>query len=258
LRARNLVIALTIDPLDGLDRSAEAPDLRRAGRSLTEPAIQELYRDYVLAVARLVEPDYLGLAAEVNQVEIYGSKAVYAAVAETVSRVALDLDLLHRGLPVYVSVQVDTAWGKDGNPGSYRGVGTTLGDFSGIHVLGLSTFPLLGWDRPESIPDDYFDRLVKEAGIPGLVVESGWPSSWSRAATSLEMQAAWIRRLAQLSDRARLVFVGQIFFSDLDSEIPVPPGSFLEYFVRIGLVDEDFNSKPALEVWDEIFARPLS
>jgi hypothetical protein len=257
MRARDLTVVLTIDPLDGIDRTAEARELRIAGRSLTEPAVQRLYRDYVLAVARLIQPDYLGLAAEVNMFQTYGSPTVYAAVAETASTIALDLHLLHRGLPVYVSIQVDTAWGRDGNGGPYRGVGTTLRDFSGIDLLGLSTFPLLGWDRPESIPDEYFSRLVEEAGIPTLVTESGWPSSWSRARTSPQMQAAWIRRLAQLSDRAELVFVGQLLFSDFDSAISIPPEHILHFFANQGLVDQDFNPKPALAAWDEIFARPL-
>ena len=35
-------------------------------RSLTDPAVQQVYRDYMLAVARRLNPDYIGLAAETN------------------------------------------------------------------------------------------------------------------------------------------------------------------------------------------------
>jgi hypothetical protein len=49
------------DLTDGLSRGEEAPQLRALGRSLSEPAVQQVYRDYVAAVVRKLQPDYLGL-----------------------------------------------------------------------------------------------------------------------------------------------------------------------------------------------------
>src|SRR5262249_14694972 len=43
-RAKGLMVVVTLDATNGLDRSAEAPELVAAGRSLTEPAVQQIYR----------------------------------------------------------------------------------------------------------------------------------------------------------------------------------------------------------------------
>jgi hypothetical protein len=256
MRSRGLAIVLTLEPLDGLDRAAEAPALRAAGRSITEPAVQRSYHDYAVEVARHVRPDYLGLAAEVNLVRAQAPPDVYQALSRMVGDTLPDVRAAVPGLPLYVSLQVDTAWGRDGSQGGYQGPGQTMADFPGIDVLGLSTYPLIGWDTPESIPDDYFQRPLSEARLPGLVSESGWPSAFPHKATSPDLQARWIRRLARLSDRADLRFVGQLLFSDFDASIPVPPGSILPFFASQGLVDADFNPKPALAEWDGVFRRP--
>ena len=43
-------ITVALDVTDGLNRSQESPELIAAGRSISEPAIQQLYRDYVSAL----------------------------------------------------------------------------------------------------------------------------------------------------------------------------------------------------------------
>jgi hypothetical protein len=89
-RGKGLEVVVTLDPTDGLNRSAEAPELVAAHRSLSEPAIQQLYRSYAAAIVDLIHPAYLGLAAETNLI-----RAV--APAPTTK--------------LFVSVQVETAWG---------------------------------------------------------------------------------------------------------------------------------------------------
>jgi hypothetical protein len=258
MRARGLALFLTLEPLNGLDRSAESPELVVAGRSLVEPEVQRLYRDYAIAVAQVIQPDALGLAAEVNMFRRLGPAPVYQALVRMVHDTITDLRSAYRGLPLYVSVQVETAWGKDiPGGGSYLGVREMRADFPTLDLLGLSTYPLLGFEEPESIPEDYLSRLLDEAGLAGLVSESGWPSSFDFKRTSPEAQAAWIRKLSRLADRARVVFVGQLLFSDFDAFIPIPQGGVLEFFAYQGLVDRDFNPKPALAEWDGIFNRPL-
>ena len=46
------------------------------GRSITEPAIQQIYRDYVIAIVTQVRPEYLGLAAETNLIREVAPAAV--------------------------------------------------------------------------------------------------------------------------------------------------------------------------------------
>jgi hypothetical protein len=63
-----------------LARDREAPELVAAGRSITEPAIQRLYRDYVVAIVDVVRPTHIGLAAETNLIRAAAPRAVYDAV----------------------------------------------------------------------------------------------------------------------------------------------------------------------------------
>jgi hypothetical protein len=92
-----------------------------------------------------------------------------------------------------------------------------------------------------------------------LVVEGGWSSASVPGVTSSPaLQAQWIERQMEIADRAALVAVTQISFTDLDlSSYPAPPGSILSLFGQLGLVDVDFNPKPALAEWDRAFGRKL-
>ena len=90
-RSKGLAIVVTLDPTDGLDRAAEAPELVAAHRSLTEPAIQQLYRQYAAAIAALIHPDYIGLAAETNLIRAVAPAALYNAVAKASNDAAAEL-----------------------------------------------------------------------------------------------------------------------------------------------------------------------
>jgi hypothetical protein len=81
-RAHGMKLFITLDATNGLDRSAESPSLVAAGRSLTEPAIQQLYRSFAVAIDTLLRPEHLGLAAETNLIRAASSPALYAAVKQ--------------------------------------------------------------------------------------------------------------------------------------------------------------------------------
>src|SRR5262249_43698645 len=49
-RAKSLDVVVMPDAADGLNRAAEAPELVAAGRSITEAAVQQLYRAYAVAM----------------------------------------------------------------------------------------------------------------------------------------------------------------------------------------------------------------
>jgi hypothetical protein len=89
------------------------------------------------------------------------------------------------------------------------------------------------------------------------VVEGGWTSTAIGALlSSPDMQARYIRRQAELLDAASAAAVFQLTFTDLDlGTIPQPPGSILPVFATLGMVDTQLRPKPALAVWDSVFAR---
>jgi len=263
-RSKHLRLVLTIDVTNGLARDREAEALVTAHRSITEPAIQQLYRNYVRAVVEILHPDYLGLAAETNLIRAIAPRPVYNAVVKMTNDAASDVRRLRSGtaLPIYVSVQVETAWGKLPEKPSYVGIDQDLRDFPFANALGLSSYPYLGgFKNPADIPLNYYARVKGTRPLPVMIVEGGWPSKSMSGvfSTSPEMQAAYLKRQAQLLEQAGAIGVFQLTFADLDlSTFPKPVPTILPLFATLGLVDAELRPKPALRAWDEIYSARLT
>lgn len=259
-RSKGLEVVVEVDVTDGLDRSKEDPALDSAGRSITEPAIQQLYRKFVGSLVRLVAPDYLGLASEVNLIQAAAPAPVYAAAVQMTNAAAGDVRALTTILPLYVSVQVETAWGRFGAPPyPYVGIARQFTDFPFINALGLSSYPYLGgFTDPDQLPFDYYARIDSGHVLPMMVVEGGWASASAGTFTSTpQIQARYIARQMQILDSAQAIGVFQLEFADLDlAAYQVPAGSILPLFATLGLVDSTLVPKPALAAWDSAFARP--
>lgn len=256
-KGRGLPLVITVDVTDGLDRSKEDPTLDSLGHSITDTAIQRLYIDYVLTLDTILHPTYLGLAAETNLIRFSAPDSVYRAVVAMTNAAATRLRAAGGSPPLYVSVQVETAWGRLQNSG-YVGIAQDFADFPFVDAIGLSSYPYLGgFTAPESLPPDYYARLVPGHAVPTLVVEGGWTSvSLGGIVSSPALQARYLDRQALLLDSARSVAVFQLTFADLDlSAVSLPPGSILPLFAHLGVVDSAFGAKPALAVWDSLLAR---
>lgn len=261
-RSKNLKLVVTVDVTNGLGRETEASALVAARRSITEPAVQRLYRDYVRALVQMLHPDYLGLAAETNMIRVMAPRPVYNAVVKMANDAAADIRRSRpaSALPLYASVQVETAWGKLPK-GPYAGIDQDLRDFPFMNVLALSSYPYLGgFSEPDRIPLDYYTRVRGTRSLPVMVVEGGWPSSSVRGmfSSSRELQARYIARQSQLLDEANAIAAFQLTFTDVDvASFPKPVPSILPLFATLGLVDVNLRPKPALSTWDRIFARRL-
>ena len=261
-RSRGLRVVYTIDVTNPVDRTTEAEALTAAGRSITEPAVQQLYRAWAVAVARVVQPDYLGLAAETNLIRIAAARPVYDAVVAMTNAAAGDVLAGRPVQPLYVSVQVETAWGRLQGGNQYIGIAADRQDFPFITVLGLSSYPYLGgFAEPSELPNDWYRRLGERPGLaplPLLVTEGGWTSATvGTMASSPEKQARWIRRQAALLDAANAIYVFQLQFTDIDlAAFGRADDPRLVPFARTGLVDTVLTPKPALMVWDSVFALP--
>ena len=261
VRARGLRVVVSIDPTNGLDRSAESAALVAAGRSLSEPAVQALYRDYVTAMDTIIHPDYLGIASETNLIRAIAPPTLYSAVVAAASSAATGVTAVDSTVKVYTTVQVETAWGRLAGPGgAYVGIAQDLADFPYDRALGLSSYPYLGgFTDPDSIPLNYYSRLQSgnSGALPMLVIEGGWTSHSVAGVTSdPQKQSRYIARHMRIQDEAQTVAWFQITFTDIDeAAYGFPPGAITP-FAFLGLVDVSLNPKPALAVWDAVFARP--
>lgn len=257
-RGKGCKIVVALDVTDGLNRGAEAPELVALERSITEPAVQQLYREYVSAVDSILHPEYLSLAAETNLIRLAAAGPVYSAVVTMVNAAAEEQLALSTTSKLMVSVQVETAWGRLQGDDIYQGIAQDRIDFPFLDALGLSSYPYLGgFATPEEIPDDYYTRLTLDAPLPVVVLEGGWPSVSVGVASSRALQADYIHRHAELLDQANAAGLFQITFTDLDlSTFPPPIDVNLAPFAHLGLVDSALGPKPALASWDSVYDRP--
>lgn len=258
LRGKGLQLMFMADLTDGLSRGEEAPQLRKLGRSISEPAVQKVYRDYVLAVSRKLHPAILGLAAETNLTRAL-APALYAAEVQAANAAAAELRAVQSPAIQLVSIQVETAWGKMAGSSTFVGIGTDLADFPFLQMLGLSSYPYFAYAQPEDLPPDYYSRLLAGRGLPAMVTEGGWTSATSGSIQSTpEKQARYLPIHARLLDSINARGLIQLIFADLDLSgwpPPIPPN--LPLFTDIGLTDSDFHAKPALTAWDSLHSRKV-
>lgn len=249
-------IVVSLDPANGLDRATDSAPLVARGRSLTESAIRQLYRNYAVALDTLVRPDWFSVGSETNLMRAIAPAPLYAALKTNAQAAADTLAIVDPAVKVFITTQVDVAWGALVGPGTYVGIAQDLADFPFTQGIGLSAYPYLaGWADPDSLPADYFARLTSGTGKPALMIEGGWSSTTvSSTATSPDMQRRYIAREATLLEVAGAVFWFQITFTDLDLAA-FPPG--IAPFAYLGLVDVNLAPKPALAAWDAVFARRL-
>jgi hypothetical protein len=246
---------------DGLDRAAEAPDLVALGRSITETEIQQLYRSYAIAVASIIKPDQLFLAAETNLIRVAAPDSVYDAMVTMTNAAAADIGALPAPRPALgVSVQVEVAWGRLIGGNVYQGVETDFTDFPFIAALGLSSYPYFAFPEPEDVPLDYYARLRDGRTTPLFVVEGGWTSgNVSTVVSTPQKQVRYMRHHEKMLDSAKVSGLFQLTFTDLDVDsFGLPPGSALPVFALLGMVDIELSPKLALATYDSIFARPLA
>lgn len=259
LRGKGLQLLFMGDLNDGLARESEAPQLRAAGRSITEPVVQALYRDYLLAVDRKLQPAVLGLVAESNLIRL-AAPSLYPAIVATANATAAALRAAGSATSLMASVQVEAAWGRLGGSSAFAGVATDFADFPFLQVLGLSSYPYFGWPTPEDLPLDYYSRLIIGRSVPTMVVEGGWASASAGTITSSpQVQARYVTRHADLLDHVGATALLQLQFADFDiTALPPPVPANLPLFASIGLADSDFVPKPALAAWDALHARPVA
>jgi hypothetical protein len=260
LRALGLDVVFLLDPLDGLDRRKEPPDLVTRGRSIVEPEIRAMHDQWAIEMARVFRPEWYGLASEINTLADLGDPALHAAVRDMVDDLSPQVKAASPGTRTFVSFQADQAYGLPGFPRNVDHF--ALIDDYAVDALGLSTYPVFVLDDPSQLPADFFARFDQATDRPLLLVEGGWNSAPTAATDGTpQEQADFFRRMAAMLDQVRAEAWVFLIYADLDlSTYGLPPDreAGLSNFSKMGIVDVDFVPKPAAAVWDSVRARPLA
>jgi len=257
-RGLGLKIWVYIDPVNGLDRSSDAADLKALGKSIADADAQLRYRKWVVVIDSMLHPDHLGLALETNLIRDLSSSLIYNGVKQAANAAAADVRVKDTKVKLSVSVQVDDAWGKLLND-SYKGIDKDLTDFPFAQELGLSSYPYFVFDKPSDIPLDYYSKLVSGKNIPVFVTEGGWSSAPLNVLGKMtvgtpEIQKEYISYHSKLLRKANAIAYFQLTFTDIDlSALPpsIPPSIAL--FAYLGIVDTNLQPKPALTAWDSLY-----
>jgi hypothetical protein len=255
-RAKGFKLWVYIDPQNGLDRTRDATELVNRGRSIAEPQIQAIYRRFTVVMDSILKPEHIGLALETNLIRTASTPAIYEGVKQAAHQAAADLRSRQSLAKLSISIQAEDAWGKLSD-GAYKGITQDFVDFPFVDEMGISSYPYLSFDKPSHIPDEYYSRLFEGKTIPRFVSEGGWSSaSIATSINSPEEQADYIERHDQLLQSVNATAVFQLLFTDIDiTQWPPPIPENLPFFTSIGLMDTNFQAKPALTVWDKLFAR---
>lgn len=261
-RSKNLKLWIYLDPQNGLERTQDAAELVAAVKSIAQPEIQKIFRRFAIVMDSLYKPEHLGLALETNLIRGATTATIYNGVVKAANDAAADIKARKSSAKLSVSVQADFAWGKLQGT-SYQGINKDFIDFPFIEELGISSYPYLVFDKPSDIPVDYYSRLTEGKNLSVFISEGGWASqsvtSPARVfSSSPQAQADYISHHASLLDRANATAVFQLLFTDVDlAAIPTNVSPNILLFTTIGMVDTQFQPKPALAIWDNVFARPL-
>jgi hypothetical protein len=261
-RTRNFELWVYIDPQNGLDRASDATALVDAGKSITDPEMQMLYRRFTFVMDSVLNPEHLGLALETNLIRAASPASLYNGVRQAVNDAASDILNANSNVRLSISVQAEMAWGEFTGSG-YQGIDQDFTDFPFIEELGISSYPYFGFEHPDEIPLDYYARMVDGKDLPVFIAEGGWSSASVTTDTrtftsSPQKQADYIRKHKLLLDQVGAIAYFQLTFTDIDVDaLPEDVPENLPYFVFLGLVDTDLQPKPALEAWDELFQLPL-
>lgn len=262
-RGKGYKLWVYIDPQNGLDRTSDARELVAAGKSIADTDVQNIYRRFVFVMDSVLAPEHLGLALETNLIRAAAPAAIYNGVKQAASLAAQDIRLVNPNVKLSVSIQAEHAWGKLAG-GPYQGIAVDFADFPFMEELGISSYAYLGFDSPEEIPTDYYSRLIEGKDISAFVSEGGWTSESVTTDTrtfisSPEIQRRYFLRHAQLLSGISATAYFQLTFTDIDlNHLPGDAPPNITYFAYLGLVDKSFQPKPALEIWDEIFEKPLA
>jgi hypothetical protein len=236
-RIYGLKIYVSIDPLEGTDRSRIDQSIPYEDKNFANEDVRISYKNFVQRVVSELNPDYLTLGLEVNT--YYNSNP--ADFENFVSLYNETYDLVKQpGMKIAPSFQ----WDEVKHNSEYV-VFDYFKDKS--DYMGLSTYPRVNYATPQDIPIDYYSSISQYTNKPIVITESGWPTDSTAFPSSEEAQAEFLDFLLTEMDQLNTELVVWWFMHDW--EYGGYPGS--DFFKSMGLLKSDGLAKQAWSIWKE-------
>lgn len=261
---------VTLDPIHPADRASQADELIESGGSLANSYERTLFAKYAKAVHKFVNPEYLGLAAEVNLIQKFNPR-LYGWVSAT-TRVAL-AELAPTGQKTYVSLAAATAWNNQKNPAGFNAAQTAAicDDLFGAArvytptAVGLASYPQVsGMVMAIEVPRDFWAKVVSGNRCNGkkvIITELGWSSGYNLSSDLME--ATHIRDLEALAGfvnaaSAPVIMMGWLNGADMHPVMPLIQ-EWDGLFRYLGILDYTFQPKAnSIRAWSTLFGKKRS
>ncbi len=232
------------------------------------PDVIAAYLQYCDTMVDYFQPDYFMFGIEVNLLmklapdkwEAYMvlHRAVYAHLKER-----------YPDLPAFVSltgIDVVEGYTEADHANQMRAFNDLL-DYTDI--VGWSVYPYMTGYMTNALPTSLFDQLAALSDKPMAVTETGYPAQnfaiyigdvRVEFNTDATKQMEWTRYLLESAQEHDFEFVVNFVLRDYDALWRMLGGNedLTIAWRDTGLYDEDGGERPALAVWREWLARPLS
>lgn len=263
-RVNGLSVIFVIDPLNGLNRREFSGLPTGWAANFGNPDVRAAFTNFAVWIAREFQPDYLGLASEINSyMDAYPDDAAnyLSLYNETYAAVKAESP----DTQVFVTFQ----WEDLNNLWQFAAEGRAAFDINweqiemfepNLDVWAISTYPYVPFPSGTDIPDDLYSALLERTDKPLAVSEGGYTArAIGPVSGTPEDQAAFLNAVHDQVG-SRLVFWVYTLLNDIDmdayaesmqaqntSETDI---NTLSIFQAIGLREVDGTPRPALGVWD--------
>jgi len=166
-----------VDPLNGLDRR-EFMDIPQEWNDINfgNEQVRSAYQNFALRLAKDFQPEYLGLASEINTYmdtypeDVINFLSLYNETYEEIKSISPNTK-------VFVTFQWDDLNRLDGDGSPYNTKWDQIEMFEpNLDIWAISTYPYFFFDRATDIPETYYSTLKSRTDKPLAIAESGWSS----------------------------------------------------------------------------------
>jgi hypothetical protein len=233
------------------------------GKTYDDPLVMKAYLAYCRRAIEFFRPDYLCIGIEVNEIHRDGGGQKWSAYAALHKHVYGQLKKEHKNMPIFASFTLHSTFQ---NRGEMLESFKTLMSYNDL--VAVSYYPFFVPEKDRLFALDWMTEQFDDFKKPYAVVETNdsaerlpLPQLKVVLEGTPEKQAAYYRKLLGLAQKRQFAFVISFIHQDYDALWEKIKGASPELFKAwrdSGLVDENGKPRPALQVWQDYFALPLS